>query len=90
MAEFVCEYCGETFTGPNVSHKYRFCSKSCATLWRTRTYDVRLSWKFENGKWQCPYNEGVACEHRVCTKCGWNPEVLKKRIKEMEGDENVL
>lgn len=81
MAEFICEHCGKTFTGSNVTHKYRFCGKSCAALGRAGAYDVRLNWKFENGKWQCPYNEGVACEHRVCTKCGWNPRVDRQRRK---------
>lgn len=89
MAEFICEYCGETFTGGNVSHKYRFCSRDCAAAWRANTYDGTLDWKFENSKWLCPYNEGCACRNRVCINCGWHPQVAKKRRKEIGGDEDV-
>lgn len=90
MAEFICEYCGKTFTGENIYHEYRFCSRECAVDGRSKPYDVTLDWKKEQGKWLCPYNEGCACRWRNCFYCGWNPDVLKKRMKKMEGEENVL
>ena len=85
MAEFVCEYCGKTFEGKNVTHKYKFCSYSCVAHWRHSTYDAALDWKFENGKWQCPYNEGVACRNRVCINCGWHPKIAEQRRKKIGG-----
>lgn len=38
---------------------------------------------------RCPYNERVDCEERtrVCKKCGWNPEVDKKRRQELRNSE---
>lgn len=38
----------------------------------------------------CPHNEGVACglKRKICHRCGWNPEVAKKRReKRREGCE---
>ena len=42
-------------------------------------YDPNLEWRYETHKWACPYNEGVTCERRTCTSCGWNPAVAKLR-----------
>lgn len=29
----------------------------------------------------CPHNSGVACSEKgACSKCGWNPDVSKKRL----------
>ena len=30
----------------------------------------------------CPYNYQIDCEHMTCDKCGWNPDVAKKRVQE--------
>ena len=31
---------------------------------------------------QCPNNEWVRCKKKdKCSKCGWNPEVSKERLK---------
>ena len=37
----------------------------------------------------CPYNERVDCEERtrVCKKCGWHPDVDKKRRQELRNSE---
>lgn len=32
----------------------------------------------------CPYNEGVACDkdkQQPCHRCGWNPKVAQDRLK---------
>lgn len=31
---------------------------------------------------KCPYqdNGNVLCDKKTCSKCGWNPEVAKKRL----------
>lgn len=31
----------------------------------------------------CIYNEGVNCEDRQCSRCGWNPAVEKQREEAM-------
>lgn len=38
-------------------------------------------------RWQpgspCPNNEAILCpDVTKCNKCGWNPEVIEKRMKE--------
>ena len=30
----------------------------------------------------CPHNYEIDCDHAKCDRCGWNPEVAKKRIRE--------
>lgn len=37
--------------------------------------------KAENGKYICQYNPECECETLECHKCGWNPEVAKRREK---------
>ena len=36
----------------------------------------------ENGKYICQYNPECECETPECHKCGWNPEVAERRLKE--------
>lgn len=39
-----------------------------------------------DGKYICPYNRECRCDIPECHKCGWKPEVAKRRLKEfMEG-----
>ena len=35
----------------------------------------------------CPHNEGVACalKRKVCHRCGWNPQVAKRRKERYGG-----
>ena len=42
-------------------------------------YDPNLQWEYETHSWKCPYNEGVSCETRRCTDCGWNPAIARRR-----------
>lgn len=30
----------------------------------------------------CPYNDGCVCSEAVCHRCGWNPEVARRRTRE--------
>ena len=46
-------------------------------------YDYTMA-KHVPKQWQCPFNVWVKClEKNKCEKCGWNPEVESKRLKEM-------
>lgn len=39
---------------------------------------------------QCPYNEGVVCpDCTQCARCGWHPEVAKKRLAEVTSKSNT-
>jgi hypothetical protein len=83
--EFVCEYCGKTFTMRDIYHNQRFCSKSCAAKGRCEgNFDKYQNWKKDGSLWQCPYNEGVHCQSRVCHRCGWNPEVAQMRSEKIQ------
>lgn len=82
--EFVCNYCGKKFTGGNPSLVYLFCSKSCAARGKYEgKFDKSLNWEKEGYLWKCPYNDGAHCRSRVCDRCGWNPEVAKKRSEKI-------
>ena len=35
----------------------------------------------EDGKYICQYNNGCACDVPECDKCGWNPKVAERRLK---------
>lgn len=77
--EYFCEYCGKAVTGGKA-----YCSKSCAGRAKFEgDFDRTLQWKTEDGKWVCPYNEGVSCKRRRCECCGWNPEVAKNRSEKI-------
>ena len=40
-------------------------------------------WKIdEEGKFMCPFNDGVHCDLPTCGCCGWNPEVARRRTLE--------
>lgn len=37
-------------------------------------------------KFDCPHNEGVACDdykQKPCHRCGWNPKVAQKRLEKI-------
>ena len=31
----------------------------------------------------CPHNDALICERKNCRKCGWNPNVAKRRVEEL-------
>ena len=40
-------------------------------------------WKIdEEGKFMCPFNDGVHCDLPTCGCGGWNPEVARRRTRE--------
>ena len=41
-----------------------------------------------DGKYICPYNQECRCDIPECHKCGWNPEVIERRMKESK--ENLM
>lgn len=38
----------------------------------------------DKGKWICQYNPECECDIPECHKCGWNPEVAERRMKEFK------
>ena len=36
----------------------------------------------ENGKYICQYNPECECDIPECHKCGWNPDVAERRVRE--------
>lgn len=80
MSKNGCLYFGK----PLVTGK-QFCSCSCSTRYWMKLPPVDLSypWKKVNQKsYQCRYNEGCICISRDCYRCGWNPEVARRRNME--------
>jgi rubredoxin len=73
---FICKQCGVEFEGHKGETHRVFCSRKC--------YE---DYKGDLRKDSCPYNEGVGCSDRYsCFKCGWNPNVEKKRkVAQMYG-----
>ena len=84
MAVAICEYCGK-----EMNRKGIYCSKSCAAKagWAIKLgVDLTYDWKkVSQNTYECRYNPEVACESRICTKCGWNPEVAKARLDNLMG-----
>ena len=37
-----------------------------------------------DGKYICPHNQECRCKIPECHKCGWNPEVAERRLKELK------
>ena len=37
-------------------------------------------------KFVCPHNEEVDCTKAHCERCGWNPTVARKRLRNIKGD----
>lgn len=82
MAESICEYCGKKIS------KGIYCSKSCAAKggWAAKRGKVDPNWnwkKVSKELYECRYNPEVKCENRICTNCGWNPEVAKARLEKL-------
>lgn len=40
-------------------------------------------------EWKCPFNGYVKClEKKGCEKCGWNPDIAKKRLQDVHKSRN--
>lgn len=77
MKEFICEYCGKKAISTKHGGKdQKYCSKEC----REKAVLQRGGWGGE----RCPHNPEVLCTVPDCDKCGWNPEVEKKRKEALE------
>ena len=73
--EFTCIICGEKGIDRSATQNKKFCSRRCQ--------DVYWNWK-RYGKTNdnpCLYNDGVSCTCHQCGNCGWNPKVIKKRMR---------
>lgn len=70
-----CLCCGKDISNRREAAKY--CSARCRELaWRQKHQTV-------SNVAVCIYNEGVNCEDRQCSRCGWNPAVEKQREEAM-------
>lgn len=70
---FICKQCGDEFEGKPGETVRLFCSGKCF-------HDFRR----QESKHTCPNNHHVICTDRYyCYKCGWNPEVEKRRKEAM-------
>ena len=78
MREFTCVVCGKKGIDRSTSYVKKFCGQSC----RMKDYNLRHKYDHRYEKQECKYNEGVECFVAKCEKCGWNPEVAKKRSEE--------
>ena len=40
----------------------------------------------------CCFNKGVECDknERKCDKCGWNPDVKKKRVEDWKKEQKLV
>lgn len=80
MREFTCIVCGKKGIDRSHSYNKKFCSQPC------RERNWYLAHRVVNSDEQCcKYNDGVACSDAKCDKCGWNPEVAKKRQEAFYG-----
>lgn len=65
---FICQECGIEFEGrPGQTYRL-FCSKKCLRKAKNR-----------RKTFPCPHNDGVECDQKQCYRCGWNPDVEKRR-----------
>ena len=82
MYEFHCEYCGNLKRVYRPHDASRFCSKSCAARGRAESKQGGKAM----GIFECIYQpESIMCDRRICSKCGWNPEVAKARLEAITG-----
>ena len=80
MREFTCIVCGATGIDRSHTQNKQFCCKTCADAY------WRVNHGIGNDNWErCQFNEGVVCSNHKCSKCGWNPEVAKKRMEVAHG-----
>lgn len=67
LETFICRQCGKEFDSRRKDARY--CSRTC--------YQGRI----ESLRRPCLHNDGVDCEQRKCSTCGWNPKVARKRLE---------
>lgn len=79
MREFNCVVCGKLAIDKGSSVEAKYCSDECRNKGRyLRSIKPRVVVV-------CKYNEGVDCLNEKCDKCGWNPEVEKRRKETLYG-----
>ena len=76
MKEFTCVVCGKKGIDKSSGRGRKFCSNKCAC----RYWNLARNGGYK-GDEACVYNEGVSCIIHKCKKCGWNPDVAKKRME---------
>lgn len=76
MKEFTCIVCGEKGIDRSGCGNRKFCSKECKNL-----YWGRMRNGGYKGFQSCKYNDGVSCISYKCKNCGWNPDVMQKRLE---------
>ena len=74
-----CPECGELFTRKQPSK--RFCSPKCKAAYNNRASAAKKQKLIDEKGTGCPYNEALICTNHKCEKCGWNPAVAERRLK---------
>lgn len=69
-----CVWCNTPFQQKANSQKY--CSPQCA---KQAHLDANAHLRPVPQRHKCPHNANLMCERRTCSRCGWNPEVEKRR-----------
>lgn len=83
MYEFNCAYCGTLKRVYRPHDASTFCSKSCAAKWR---FEQKYRAEKVQAVFECVYQpESIMCDRKICSRCGWNPEVAKARLEEITG-----
>lgn len=80
MKEFTCIVCGAKGIDTSHSQNKMFCSLECKNYHWRRTHGQGES-EYE----RCVYNDGVMCDDPNCKRCGWNPDVTKRRMGAIYG-----
>lgn len=74
MREFICVVCGAKGIDNSHTQKRKYCSKQCSDYYHHKK-------RYSDSP--CKYNEGVVCVDHKCNRCGWNPDVARKRAEAM-------
>lgn len=75
---YKCAVCGKRGMDTSNRQNRKFCSPECSELYYRRKNGVGID---KEDRQYCQFNDGVECYQRKCGKCGWNPEVAKKRLE---------
>ena len=77
-----CMNCGKAFTTENPNQLC--CDKKCYDKFR---YSQRRKTQYLEECLPCKFGvQGVACNRKGCSKCGWNPEVSKRRLDKIRAN----
>lgn len=82
MREFNCVVCGRLAIDKSLAKNGKYCSDECRNRGKYIKYIKGIK---KRVVMVCKYKEGVDCLKEKCDKCGWNPEVEKRRKETLYG-----